>query len=194
MTSLLRADCFDANFNGFSKDSVIFTTLMDMNIIDACSFLDEYHEYFGVTTEKTYLPKIIEIKQICKPFIKQINKWKDLKKYRNTFSAHNLRNKKHENIYRSRIDHIAPRKIHEMELLCGCIQLITYIIKSEFEVEFVTAKQNINLDIPSYYSMTKDECYKIIDSLIQQANLNLNSSGRDYTIKEIKTTVANTRS
>ena len=53
MVSILKADSLNTNsVDSYGKDSVILNSLLTMNIIEICSYLDEYHEFLGIKTEK----------------------------------------------------------------------------------------------------------------------------------------------
>jgi hypothetical protein len=68
--------------------------LKEYCIIKICSFLDEYNSFFTISyIEKVYEHKINEVKQVLKPFVKEIKRNYNLKEYRNQILAHNLRDK-----------------------------------------------------------------------------------------------------
>lgn len=180
---MLKGEAYDiTKAKNLGPDMAVLTSLMDMVILDACSFLDEYHNHFGVTTEKEYKQKVLEIKRICEPLIGQINKWKDLRLIRNSFVAHNLRTKDNIIVFRTKLEYNYPRGPYEIELLNNLIQLIALIIEKEFCSELDFARDNFNLSIPEYSGFTKDNCWKIIDSLIEKINQNLKKNNRSYTI------------
>ena len=72
-----------------------------------------------------------------------------------------------------------------MELLSGCIQLLSYIIESEFESEMEKAKLNLSLDITPFKSLDREKCYEILNSLVKKVNSNLEHHKRSYLLKEI---------
>lgn len=182
--AMLKAEGYDLKeAKKLGPDMAVITSLMDMIIIDACSFIDEYNNFFGVTTEVEYKRKILEIKAICKPLISQINKWKDLRLIRNSFVAHNLRTKNNTMIFRTPLNYLAPRGPYEIELLNDIIQLISYIIEKEFQSEIEFAKANLKLDITEFQGFSKDDCWLIMDNLAEKVNQNLRKFKKPYTIK-----------
>jgi len=181
--AMLEAKAFDIKkAKHLGTDMSVLVSLMDMTILDACSFMDEYNGHFGVTTEEEYLQKILEIKKICKPLVNQINKWKDLRLIRNSFVAHNLRTKDNKMIFRTQINFKAPRGPYEIELLNDIIQLISHIIEKEFQVEYDYARNNFELDISEFKGFSKDDCWQIMDSLIEKVNQGLKKLNKPYLI------------
>lgn len=67
--------------------------LQNYQIIIICSLLDEFDKQFIPLKYPEHSEKILKVKEITKPIKKRINKWKDLKNYRNYILAHNLREK-----------------------------------------------------------------------------------------------------
>ena len=69
-----------------------------MNIIDMFSFNEEYEKFFSenLTENGNLKQRIIKVKRINKNLRSKID-WDELKSYRNTILAHNLRNKKDNN-------------------------------------------------------------------------------------------------
>ncbi len=72
----------------------LLTTFVNANILDVCSYLEEFDEEFGVTSEEEFKERVHMIKQITKPFIKRIRSWNDLDNVRNYLIAHNRREKR----------------------------------------------------------------------------------------------------
>jgi hypothetical protein len=182
--AMLKAETYDINKAKFlGPDMAVLTSLMDMIIIDACSFMDEYNKYFGVTTEEKFKHKILEIKAICKPLVGQINQWKDLRTIRNSLVAHNLRTKNNTMIFRIPLEYNAPRGPHEIELLNNIIQLMCHIIlDNEFQTELDYAKRNFKLNIPTFQGFSKNNCWEIMDSLIEKTNQNLTKYNKPYSV------------
>jgi len=181
--AMLKAESYDSKkANSLGPDMSILNSLMDMNIIDSCSFLDEYEKYFGVNTEEKYKNKILEVKAICKPIIKQIKKWKDLRLVRNSFLVHNLRTRDNKMIFRREINFDAPRGIFEVELLSNLILLLFEVIEKEFKVELEYVKKNFKVNISPFKGFTKDDCWKILDKVTTELNNNLKIYNRKYQI------------
>jgi len=185
--AILQGKIFDSTkIHKYGQDSIILNSLMILNIIDTCSFLDEYEKFFGITSEEQFKDKILEIKRICKPILHTIKKWKDLKKVRNTFFAHNMRSKGNKMIYRDLVNQNAPRTIHEIELLSYCLLLTDYVIHKEFKNEIILAKKNIKFNITPAKEFTKADCWKEVDNLIVKLNQNLKNNNRNYVINLTK--------
>lgn len=181
--AILQGKIYDSRkVKNYGQDSVVVDSLMILNIIDTCSFIEEYEKFFGIISEDSFKPKILEIKKICKPVISTIKKWKDLKNVRNTFFAHNSRSKTNRFVFRDLINHKSPRTIYEIELLSHCLLLIDLVIHSEFRDEIKLAKRNICFNITPAREFTKDACWREVDNLTILLNDNLKKHNRDYTI------------
>ncbi|WP_321371111.1 hypothetical protein [uncultured Draconibacterium sp.] len=182
--SILKAEAFDAHrINEFGIDLVILQSLLDRNIIDACSYLEEYEKYFGVKTELCYEEKIKQIKRINKPFIKRIKKWNNLQSVRNSFIAHNLRTNKHEMVFKGKLEFNAPRNPYETELLNHCIQFVHAIVVKEFQAELEQAKSNIKFEVNQFNAMSHEECWEEMEKLVTKVNSIIKEEGKAYSIK-----------
>lgn len=181
--AMVKAEVFDPKkINQLGTDMAVLNSLMEMIIIESCSFVDEYEQHFGVTTEEKYKNQIVEIKQICKPIINKIKGWKDLRLIRNSFLAHNLRTKDRKMIFRNEISYNAPRNVYEVELLNHLIQIIFKIIYIEFREELEFAKTNFKLKTDSYIGLERNTCFQTIDNIILDVNEKLRDIGRKYSI------------
>lgn len=80
----------------FVIDTTIIDALRFQIILRSCSFLDEWDRFLGNKNEKEYKDRLRLIKKTVKPARSAIKKWwKDLKKVRNEFIAHNFRDRAH---------------------------------------------------------------------------------------------------
>jgi hypothetical protein len=183
MVSVLKGDCYNQkNINVYSKDLVVLNSLLYMNIIDFCSYLDEYNNYFCKFPEEEINLKIKEIKTICKPFIKEINKWSDLRNFRNSFIAHNMRNKLNKVVFREQLNLNIPRGIFEMEMASRCFCSITHIILTEFNLDDYN-KEELNPIVSKKNNYTKEDCREKFNFLKEQTNILLKQHNRNYSIK-----------
>lgn len=104
-------------------------------IINICSFLDEYEKYFAITyIENSFEKEILEIKQILKPFIKEIKRDYNLKDYRNHILAHNLRDNS-KSLLMGEINRIYnfPKYTDEFQSINQIINLMMRIILNQFK-------------------------------------------------------------
>lgn len=59
--AMVKAEVFDAKkINKLGTDISVLNSLMDMIIIESCSFIDEYEQHFGVTTEEKFKNQILK--------------------------------------------------------------------------------------------------------------------------------------
>jgi hypothetical protein len=66
----------------------LMMTMINHVILETNIFLEEYNERFGKYNNPELDLRIRGIKEICRPIIRRINKWKGLKDYRNEIIAH----------------------------------------------------------------------------------------------------------
>jgi|GEM_PF-2496043 len=98
--------------------------------IQAASYLDEYHKYFMPSLNEEQLKYI-------KPFYKrikqEINKFPDIKDFRNHISAHNLRLKNRSvPLYHNINTYRVPKNIIELGFLIICIDALNRVINRMF--------------------------------------------------------------
>ncbi len=123
----------------------IENTLFKEILLKLCSFLDEYNTVLGVKTEEKDKEKILIIKRILEPVSDRINKWKDLKKYRNWEIAHNFRNKNRENVFLyNNGKYNIPNCLDELYLVNNFLKIMMDVIKYFYNDEI---KDFLNLNI-----------------------------------------------
>ncbi|MCD9854006.1 hypothetical protein LUD75_04795 [Epilithonimonas sp. JDS] len=100
-------------------EPAIHTLISNYSIIQFCSFLDEYNDFFNPAfCEEKYQDRILNVKKKNVPGLKRINQWKDLNKFRNNLVAHNLRIK-NESFFSTKFEKLEykiPNKISEKNL------------------------------------------------------------------------------
>jgi len=131
-------------------------------IINACSFMEEYHKEFGVKTEIEFKEKINLIKKIATPYAKNISKWSGQNGYRNVI-AHTLRNKEGQFVFLDRdIENTynTPNNPYEWLLLRNCMIELKNILNIEFRKELHEAKTEIE---SLEYNFKKEPILRAID-------------------------------
>jgi hypothetical protein len=73
-----------------NKSSVVYAAVSGQVLLQACSFKEEWRTFLGLQEEKV---RIAKVRSKAQSFGKRINQWTDLEKLRNTFIAHNFRDK-----------------------------------------------------------------------------------------------------
>ena len=105
-------------------------------MLEAVSFLEEYNKMFTENrVEEEFKERVKIVKSVCRPILRQINKWKDLKKFRNNIIAHPWR----ENgslVVDMDENYIVPRSWIEIRFLKDLISYVHSIIIEEFKIEF----------------------------------------------------------
>ena len=152
-------------------------------MLEAISFLDEYNSNFTeLKVEKEYHERLRIVKLVCRPIIRQINKWKDLKRFRNNIIAHPWR----ENgnlIVDMDENYIVPRSWIEIRFLKDLINYVHSIIVEEFSIEF---------NYSMYYGdalkrnldpiMDMDTINNSVLSILSQSQELMNKNKRDYNV------------
>lgn len=116
-------------------DEAIIESLWFQIIIKVCSFLDEYDKFLGVKTEPDYTVEIKAIKKVLAPVRREFNNWKDLKKFRNEFVAHNFRNRDNHITIDNLLNYDCPNSQHELYFIYELLQRMTKIISFNFPGE-----------------------------------------------------------
>ena len=126
-------------------ESSIRALVSNFSIIQFCAFLDEYNEFF--TPNKCgieYKERIVKIRKKNDIGIKRIEKWKDLRDFRNMLVAHNFRTNDKISFFSESFvkrEFKIPNKIQEKILFAGILQMICKNIIDEFRAEIML---NIN--------------------------------------------------
>lgn len=117
------------------------------------SFLrDEYFDFFTIrkTKNEEEKEKIRQINELLKPVFKKIDEWKDIKNFRNTVLAHNLRDKKKERksvfMLKGLSGYNIPERPIEYLFLVRCTNIIRKVIYEVFKKEYVEIDEEINSD------------------------------------------------
>lgn len=130
---ILTAENSECNFNRYHA----FYSLI---LIKVVSFFDEYDLLRSISTDR------IEFRTIDKkiiPYRKRLEKWKDIKKLRNTFLAHNYRDTKKNNVLVLLNDYIStfnvPITTYDVRLVVKIIDVILETLGSFFGEELTLA-------------------------------------------------------
>jgi hypothetical protein len=120
------------------SDSVIFSIITSQIIITTCSYLDEW-EVLGNLIKEGESHRILTLRKIVKPAISRINKWTDMRQFRNNIIAHNHRIKKENNSFA--ILNIprklnCPNSFYDYILLMGCIFITKNVLLRMFQKEY----------------------------------------------------------
>jgi hypothetical protein len=159
--------------------------LSQSSIMNACSFMEEYHKEFGVKTESEFKDKINITKKICAPYTRAIAKWSDLNGYRNVI-AHTLRDKNgqlillnpdHDKIYNT------PNNPLEWLLLRNCMIGVKNILNIEFNSELEEARDEINAVKYNFKSdpiMSEEALLKTFHAIVNDSESIARSYGKYY--------------
>jgi len=144
-----------------NSKSVIYAIITSQIILTSCSFIEEWELFGNLIKEDS---RILELRKIVKPAIDRINKWSDMRYYRNSIVAHNHRIKKENNsIAILKIDRKlkCPNSYFDFMLLMGCIfiikKILLYIFKNEYN-QLIPRLKNIK-NIESVNSIEDKETF-----------------------------------
>ena len=126
----------------------LLTDLRSYIIMEVSSFIDEYQIYFAQTKKTNKRPKPIEsiyvqriknLHEIIEPILDTINRWTNIREYRNNYVAHKNRSSMSNLKISSQEPYDAPRKFFEVQLLRDLIHIMFGIISQEFKIELTDA-------------------------------------------------------
>lgn len=160
-----RRESFISGFSEYQIKTTTFPIQWHIMII-ALSIIDELNKFLfsHKTTDLSLKNRIKAFRKIIAPAIEEINKWKDMREFRNNILAHNGRNYNKESVILSSKfnNYNIPVYHNDFFILFKLLQLITEKAEEIFEEEM-------------------QEADKIMDSLIIAQNIDNNSKKRDFT-------------
>ena len=123
------------HYENISFSKAVSGNLQNYAIIIACSFLDELNKELTAFNHPDYEKQINKVKRIIKPIKKRINKWSDLRNYRNYILAHNLKEKSISlfSEKREKVTYNVPFSNSEHFLFTELILMIVKFVSSEFK-------------------------------------------------------------
>lgn len=140
--------------NEYFDKQALFQTSINALISNNCiimfsSFLDEYANFNSHNLGKEIEDRIEYVRRQNKPGIKRINKWKDIKNFRNHLAAHNFKinGKSFFSDEVKNLEYIIPNTISEKKLFLLITELICLNIRDEFpEILFYMDPENRMID------------------------------------------------
>jgi hypothetical protein len=153
-------------------DTTIIDALRFQFILQVCSFLDEWDKFTGIKTSSEFDEKIRVIKRVVKPAKQAINKFPDLKRFRNEIIAHNYRDKNNEFTFNRINTYHIPNSNGEMYLILYCLKRMLDVLYANFPEESSTAHQLLLEEFKKKPVVNKvleeDEINKKIEELEQE--------------------------
>lgn len=158
-----------------NKSSVVYAAVSSQVLLQACSFKEEWKTFLGLQEETE---RIANVRAKAQNFSKRIHQWTDLEKIRNTFIAHNFRDKSDN--YSNRLlkpyerELSIPGQFPDYIILCGCIHYIHKIIAKEFYNELFALTDLIKTrKAPTIKKgvATKDDALRELQLLIDNSML-----------------------
>lgn len=116
-------------------DEAIYESLWFQIILKACSFLEEWDGFLAVKTNEEDQNKLLLIKKAVAPARKEINKWKDLKKFRNEIIAHNLRNNQKQFSLDDLEKYDCPNTNYELYYLVAFLERMAMVVSKNYPNE-----------------------------------------------------------
>lgn len=169
------------------KEAFHFMALFKHSIMEACSFLEEYHQFYALA-EIEFKERILFVKTAAKPVLKKINEWKDLKDVRNELIAHPWRTKKDNTFsYTKVFSYNAPRDYIELQLLKTYLSMIIGLIEAEFKEELAFIPQYMESIKPvAVPPRNNPEVFNEMVEVIKQVNTVCTANKKWYILDEKK--------
>src|SRR6185312_9433572 len=160
-------------------DDVLLNSTGSLLIIQTVSFLDEYNHHLK-SLDEDEKAVVLMIKKSLKPAVDEINKWKDLRKFRNIALAHNLRNvKTNESIFNDGFYiYDIPKTGADLLVLYQCVVMIKRAFENGFDdklmsVEYALSKKGRTVTSPRFRDA--DESVTALQSIAELINKNTES-------------------
>lgn len=151
-------------------------------ILEVENFMEEYKSYFNCKNIPQYKKRINQIRNIIKPILKEINKWK-LSGFRNNIIAHPWRNGR-EFISPDSKEYTAPKNEFEFLLLKNYINYIWSLIAAEFEKEDLKAQEYMyHLSGTPRGERDFSSINEIQKNLVKDVNSRCKEYDKDYYLK-----------
>jgi hypothetical protein len=125
---------FSGHYSNLPFVKAISGSLLNYSLIIAASFVDEYNREFTASKHPKFKERIERLKLITKPAMRRINKWTNLKDYRNYILAHSFR-VKGQSVFAKDFQPFhfnAPHTNSEIILLTELLKIIATCITDEF--------------------------------------------------------------
>lgn len=153
-----------------NSKSVMYAIIESQILLTSCSYMDEW-ELFGKLIKEE--PRILKLRKVVKPAIDRINKWSDMKYYRNSIIAHNHRIRKENNsvaILNMDREFKCPNSFFDFSLLMGCIYITKNVLLRFFAIEFnqILPKLNNIENVESVKSIKDEKTYRAEFDKIQK--------------------------
>jgi hypothetical protein len=171
---------FKGHYENHPFPNSIWSMFQNYAFLMCSSFLDEYNEEFTPHKHPEYADRIMRLKRITKPVMRRINKWTDLKDYRNIVLAHNYRIKRTSLFAadnKGRYFNV-PHTDDEIVLLSRLIPIITMHIVEEFTeiIPAIDFNENLQSKLRFDYKRIDIEAemtavWNEVNSIKQQLNI-----------------------
>lgn len=125
------------------KDKFLIERLMQFNLIQTCSLLEEYKIIERLAKDNR---EIMDTTKILSPFIRRIRKYKGLEKFRNIILAHTNRDKSGNftPYWRIMKDKEFPRSYNDINLITNLILGIAKMLEKRHGIELQEIKKELN--------------------------------------------------
>lgn len=170
----------DTNFkSGFEYSD---TPLLHHIILEVVSFCEEYDSYFNQKFLPKYKDRINQSKDICKPILKEIRKWK-LKEFRNNIIAHTWRSK-NKFAHPDSEHYMIPKNPLEYKILVNYLNYIWSLLEVEFTNELSFAMQYM-IEISNFPKRDKDysDLNALQVNLVDEVNIKCLEYKKNYSLK-----------
>jgi hypothetical protein len=132
---MYKHDLVDGRKVGLDPEkTVLYVTLFNHSLLEAASFIEEYEDYF-LKSGAEHRDKILAFRKAVAPIMKQVNDWKDLRKFRNEMIAHPWRKKNGDFSFTSLLTYDVPKSFLQLKLLRMYLSIMIRLFELEFPKE-----------------------------------------------------------
>ncbi|MBZ5857761.1 hypothetical protein [Flavihumibacter profundi] len=129
----------EADERNVDTKTLFYEILLQHIILESQVFRQEFEEYFFQRAEPFYRARVSSVKNCSKPLFRRINKWSQLRTFRNQVIAHPWRNSRGDFVFPDVHDYDVPRNAFDHVLLADYYGYIMNIVEQEFKLELKEA-------------------------------------------------------
>ena len=171
---------------GDNNEKLYATNLTYYLILESVSFLEEFNKHLYHIVESHHKEQIKKLRKVISPITKQIQKWTDLKKFRNEIIAHPWRDKNLNFKIADVSNYNIPRNMMEIMILVNLINDINNIIKFVFKDDlqnihdYILKLEPLEKPLADYTALNQD-----LYQMAVTVNENISIAGYEYTYKVV---------
>lgn len=143
---IFLANSIERTFKGFTSiinktqdedEKALFVSTCSLVTIQTVSFLEEFKR-FKVPAEDELHGEVLSMRKALKPAIKGLEEWSELREFRNSVLAHNLRSQSdaYNSVFQRGLDsYDAPKNGHDFAVVISCVSIVKQAVEHRFKVQ-----------------------------------------------------------